>query len=235
MKGFLEDEALEREPPRDTELTLGSGTLLAVFFALVAICGLCFGMGYALGARGSKGPVFQNQGPAAGPAQQLPADSPQGKPSAMAAASAPPAVQTAANGTPAAPGPAAPGASNTPAIAAGTPPVQQPQDGGWHPVQSAMPGAPNAAPATQPAPAATVQPAMPGQNALMVQIAAVSNPEDASVLVGALRKRGYNVSATRNPGDNLIHVCIGPFSNANDANSMRQRLLNDGYNAIVLP
>jgi len=76
---------------------------------------------------------------------------------------------------------------------------------------------------------------MPSANALMVQIAAVSNPEDASVLLGALRKRGYAVSAVRNPADNLIHVCVGPFSNRNDANAMRQKLLNDGYNAIVLP
>ena len=45
----------------------------------------------------------------------------------------------------------------------------------------------------------------------MVQIAAVSNPEDASVLTNALRKRGYTVTARREPADGLIHVRIGPF------------------------
>jgi cell division septation protein DedD len=69
----------------------------------------------------------------------------------------------------------------------------------------------------------------------MVQIAAVSHPEDADVLVGALRKRGYAVSARRDPTDGLLHVQIGPFANRNDAYAMRQKLLNDGYNAIVQP
>jgi len=67
----------------------------------------------------------------------------------------------------------------------------------------------------------------------MVQIAAVSRTEDADVLVGALKKRGYAVTARRELGDNLIHVQTGPFSSRIDANSMRQKLLNDGYNAIV--
>ena len=67
----------------------------------------------------------------------------------------------------------------------------------------------------------------------MVQIAAVSRTEDADVLLGALKKRGYTVTARRELGDNLIHVQTGPFTSRNDANAMRQKLLNDGYNAIV--
>jgi cell division septation protein DedD len=67
----------------------------------------------------------------------------------------------------------------------------------------------------------------------MVQIAAVTHPEDAEVLVGALRKRGYAVSARRDPADGLLHVQVGPFSSRTDAYAMRQKLLNDGYNAIV--
>jgi cell division septation protein DedD len=69
----------------------------------------------------------------------------------------------------------------------------------------------------------------------MVQIAAVSHSEDADVLVGALRRRGYAVAARREPGDGLIHVQVGPFNNRNDANIMCQRLLGDGYNASVRP
>lgn len=67
----------------------------------------------------------------------------------------------------------------------------------------------------------------------MVQIAAVSNQEDADVLSNALRKRGYTVTAKRDPADDLIHVRIGPFATAAEANSWKNRLLNDGYNAIV--
>jgi cell division septation protein DedD len=71
--------------------------------------------------------------------------------------------------------------------------------------------------------------------ALMVQIAAVSHQEDANVLVGALRKRGYAVSVSRDAADNQLHVRIGPFSNRNDANAMRKKLIYDGYNAVVQP
>jgi DedD protein len=81
----------------------------------------------------------------------------------------------------------------------------------------------------------TVQPALGSNSPWMVQIAAVSHSEDADVLLSALRKRGYAVSARRDPGDNLIHVQVGPFSSHADAASMRQRLLNDGYNAIIEP
>jgi cell division septation protein DedD len=69
----------------------------------------------------------------------------------------------------------------------------------------------------------------------MVQIATVSHQEDADVLVGALRKRGYAVTVSLDAADSQLHVRIGPFSNRNDANAMRQKLLNDGYNAIVQP
>ena len=235
MSGIFENEALEQDQPRqDTELTLGSGMLLGVFFGLVLICGLCFGLGYALGARGSKGPVFQSQPPAAGPSPQMPGDSLQSKPSAAAQPPTPPSQQQAVDAAPVAAQTPAP-ASGAPAIAAGQTPTQTPNNGGWQAVQPAIPGVPNGT-QTAPQPAASaVQPAMLSQNSLVVQIAAVSDPEDANVLVGALRKRGYSVSANRNPADNLIHVCIGPFTNRNDANAMRQKLLNDGYNAIVLP
>ena len=69
----------------------------------------------------------------------------------------------------------------------------------------------------------------------MVQIAAVSHQEDAEVLTGALRKRGYPVSARRDPADNLIHVRIGPFKTRDEASRWRLKLLDDGYNAMILP
>jgi DedD protein len=68
----------------------------------------------------------------------------------------------------------------------------------------------------------------------MVQIAAVSSPEDADVLMGALRRRGYAVAARRDP-DGMIHVRIGPFSSRDEAEKWKLKLLNDGYNAILQP
>jgi DedD protein len=249
MRRFFDEDVRERPRGKnesETELTLGSGMLLTVFFGLVLLCGLCFGLGYALGSRGSRGPVFQSQPPAAGPSPQMPANLQQGKPSAALqppASSAQPmaAVQevVAAPGQPMAQG-QAPVAVPATAAAAGSnaaPSVQpavNPSNSGWHPVQPAMPG--GTAPQTaQTVSANQVRPAISGQVPLMVQIAALSNQEDADVLIGALRRRGYAVSAVRYPIDSLIHVCIGPFSNRMDANSMRQKLLSDGYNAQIVP
>ena len=41
---------------QDTEITLGTGKMLALFFGLVALCGLFFGLGFSLG-RGSVRPM----------------------------------------------------------------------------------------------------------------------------------------------------------------------------------
>jgi len=42
---------------QDTEITLGTGKMLALFFGLVALCGLFFGLGFSLG-RGSARPLM---------------------------------------------------------------------------------------------------------------------------------------------------------------------------------
>lgn len=241
MRRFFEDDV--REKPRggrDTELTLGAGMLLICFFALVLLCGICFGLGFALGSRGAKSPVFQSQTPAAGPAQQLPANTAGAKPSAAAQPPQSPvqpvnaAEQVAAGAPAAAPGLTQADGSTQASAAPAAPQVVTPDNSGWHPVQPAMQGAAGTMQSAQPA-ATAVRPAMSTQESLLVQIAAVSNREDANVLIGALRRRGYAVSAVHNPGDNLIHVCVGPFNNRSDANSMREKLLSDGYNAVVVP
>jgi DedD protein len=70
-------------------------------------------------------------------------------------------------------------------------------------------------------------------SALMVQIATVSHQEDADVLVGALRKRGFEATVSRDAFDGQLHVRIGPFNSLSEANAMREKLTNDGYNAVV--
>ena len=40
---------------QDTEITLGTGKMLGLFFGLVGLCGLFFGLGFSLG-RGSVQP-----------------------------------------------------------------------------------------------------------------------------------------------------------------------------------
>ena len=87
MRGAFDDR--EQEPARtrrDTELTLSSMTLLGIFFGLVLLCGLCFGLGYSLGRRNvSPPPASQQQ--EAGTQSPVQALGSHGKPSASAASS----------------------------------------------------------------------------------------------------------------------------------------------------
>ena len=82
-------------------------------------------------------------------------------------------------------------------------------------------------------PASTPAPASAATGSTMVQIAAVSHQEDATILVSALRKRGYAVVVRNEPKDSLFHVQVGPFASRDEAKAMRARLLGDGYNAIL--
>lgn len=222
------------KPRRDTELTLRSTTLLAIFFGLVLICGLCFGLGYAVGRHGSQEPSAASQA-AAGAQTSLQADGSRSKPSAITQNNIPPPPSAVAD-LPASvasdTNPVASSQSSAPVSSAGSL-LPQPQ------VRPALPAAANVSQPVQPAAGLgggrTVQPAIAPAGVQMVQIAAVTNPEDAEVLVNALRKRGYAVIARREATDSLIHMRIGPFSSRDEANKWSRKLLGDGYNAIVQP
>jgi DedD protein len=227
MRGLFDDREVEAEPEQhDTELTLSSTMLLFIFFGLVLICGLCFGLGYAVGHRAQPEPATATQ-PQADAQTTLVADGSRSKPSATPQSQVTPPAQHApadsvsADSNPIAESHAAGVADAGAASLAPTP------------VHSALPAV-SLQPSSQGASAGSVKPAT-SQLALMVQIASVTNPEDADVLVNALRKRGYTVTAHREPVDGLIHVRIGPFTSSDEANKWRQKLLNDGYNAIVQP
>jgi len=229
MRGVFDDEEQELRPVQarhDTELTLGSGMLLAIFFGLVLLCGLCFGLGYVVGHHSSPAPLA--------PTTQSTASSA----SAAAGNSATKPAATTESTQPSSPEPADAGQSSaTPSDATQTQPV--PAQTAAAPGQAVSPAI-NAGqrPVLTPASAAQVggpQAGGPMASGPMVQIAAISNVEDADVLTAALRKRGYGVTARRDPADNLIHVRIGPFASLAEANTWKMKLLSDGYNAIVQP
>jgi cell division septation protein DedD len=232
MNGVFGAREPERaEPHRDTELTLGFTALLSIFFGLVLLCGLCFGLGYTAGRRGTEEPSASL--PSAGSAATQP-DNGHSKPSGDAPSAASGAQPSAASDQQGSALPNTPGASvQSAAVAAasgssnGTPEVRPALDSAANPAQPGQPTASAVAPALGTAP--------PSAGSLMVQIAAVSQPEDSDVLVSALRKRGYAVTAHREPLDGLIHVKIGPFKTRDEADKWRQKLLNDGYNAIIQP
>ena len=52
-RGDDEQEWKQAQGARDTELTLGGGLLLLIGCGLILLCGVCFGLGYAVGHRGA--------------------------------------------------------------------------------------------------------------------------------------------------------------------------------------
>ena len=216
-------EELQPAASNDTELTLGLGTVLGLGVGLVVLCGICFGLGYAVGHRSSA-----NQGTAAvfaGPGGASLPSVKGNKPGAVGQAETSSPVPNAVDGN---------GSDSATAQAAGDAggDGSETRHGGGSSDDGRVKPALQASAASSAMPL-HVQPATSQIQGWMVQIAAVSRSEDADVLVNALRKRGYTVSARRELGDNLIHVQTGPYASRNDANEIRQKLLNDGYNAIV--
>ena len=55
----------------DTEITLGTGKMLVLFFGLVALCAVFFGMGYSLGKSSAK-PMGDVQAAVGAPQQHSP-------------------------------------------------------------------------------------------------------------------------------------------------------------------
>ena len=85
MRGVFDDNELKSaKPRRDTEFTLGSGTLLVLFVGLILLCGLCFGLGYKVGHHSAPEPSAASL--PAGAAAQAPtlAAGSRPKPSAIA-------------------------------------------------------------------------------------------------------------------------------------------------------
>lgn len=212
---------------RDTEITLGIGKLVGLFFLLVIVCAVAFGMGYTYGRNGNK---------------QL----------ATLAPDAPPAASTSAGAKPlSGQQTSTPGRADCPNgqnCQTGAAPAQ---DLGFYKAVEQKEANAHLAPAQlapqQPPPAA--QPSKPSQSqskqspvastmpatgtGYMVQVAAVSKREDAEVLQDALRRKQYPVLITSAAGDRLFHVQIGPFSDTKDAEATRARLVGDGYNPIL--
>lgn len=235
MRGVFEDREREQaRPGRDVELTLGFPSLMLIFLGLVVLCAICFGLGYNAGHRETP---EDSATPQSVPGAQT-AETTAAKPTGNAAASTSGSQPQAAGNQALADGSTSAGATvqGVAAAAAGGTPGQSRQ------VKPALGNLASQVQAGQ-ALSAPVEPAMErtlsqapaSAGTLMVQIAAVSQSEDSDVLVSALRKHGYAVTAHREPLDGLIHVKIGPFKTRDEAETWRQKLLNDGYNAIVQP
>ena len=216
----------------ERELTLSTGSILGIFFGLVLLCGVCFGVGYNMGRKSLPTPLALSDIPSDTAGSDA---SGAAKPSAGSPLNDMPAAQPA----PAAPAPVEKLEKPKPAPIVRKPP---PVDADADTATASTPAPSHTTESTTTPPVRTVSPSalMPGTGSassgtgsIMVQVAAVSHPEDAELLVGALRSRGYAVTARPGASDGFIHVQVGPFSSKPAAEAMRQRLLADGYNAIL--
>lgn len=207
---------LHDSDPQDREISLGTTTILGIFFALALLCAIFFGFGYSLGrhsvppvasaAEATAEPESGSSKPSSGSTQSLEPSAGQPSDAAGAAASRDDSGAGASDKTQQEP---------APVKTAVYPPASETH--GKSPItRTATPGA-----------GATIS------GSTVVQVAAVSHQEDANMLANALKQRGYTVSIRQTPQDKLLHVQVGPFANKKEADTMRQRLQADGYNAIV--
>lgn len=235
----------------DTEITLGTGRLLGLFFLLAAICGVFFSVGYSLGKSTAREQALNDQPTqvlAASPASASTLGQSEDKPSAVLASkpgAETPEQKPASDSTSQSPltfykavqgkGDAAP------APAKENPPAAAPKIPAGE-VAALSPKSSAAVPASGPAShgAGTNSQGdhsapMTGPGTIVVQIAALSREDDAVSLAGALRKKDYNVFVVNNPAtnDKFYHVQVGPFATVREAEAMKAKLTAEGYNPIV--
>ena len=216
------------------ELTLSTSTILFIFIGLALSWALFFGFGYNMGSKGRQ----------AAPANAADNSDPTGSSTNFNSFKPSPASPAGSLQSPTASAPVNSGtgpittfapaptsrATTSPSSVATSAAAEAAEDA--PPPPRPLPGAPAriTLPPSSSIPQATN--AAAGTGSFVVQVAAVSHQEDADLLVGALRGKGYSVTAHTEP-DRLVHIQVGPFNNRKDADAMRQRLLSDGYNAIV--
>ena len=199
---------------KDTEITLGTGRMLAIFFALVLVCAFFFSIGFSLGRRTSAavGSTLQSvPGTTVAPVVRPSAVKNNGRPASSGAQAGDYSFYKAVG-------------SKTTDSALAPKDTKSPSEGGSSPADTS----------TKSSPSATPLPATSSGGTYYVQVAAVSRQEDAESLVEALQKKQYPAAAINNPsGDKFFHIQVGPYGELKDAEAMRQRLIGDGYNPIV--
>ena len=221
---------------RDREITLGTTTLLGIFFGLAILCATFFGFGYSMGSKHTVATVSPNGDPVV--LRNLTGGKPSsGNPyAAPQVGSQPGKSDSSGGGTPYVPPPVAVKTAPLPPPGTTAPPeafetTEASTSAAAKTVKtSAMP---------TPAPSAALVVATPATTAaangqqFVVQVAALSHQDDAEMIQTTLKRRGYAVVIRPDAGDHLLHVQVGPFGTRKDAEAMRQKLLGDGFNAYI--
>lgn len=193
----------------DTEITLGTGKLLFLFFALVGVCALFFALGYSLGRKSE--PSLASNAPA----------TPQ--------VSSNTSKSSGTGSTPAQPMTFYKAVEQKEANPQLTPPVDSKND-----TTAATATPATTTPASTPPANPNDSPTALPTAGYFVQVAAVSKQEDAEALVDALKKKEYPAFvAAQVSSDKLFRVQLGPFVEVKEAEGMRTRLIGDGYSPIL--
>jgi DedD protein len=206
---------------QDTEITLGTGRMLAIFFAFVLVCAFFFAIGFSLGRRTTLAGIGSALGVSA------PAPSTIVRPSA--------AKNNAAQPTPASNDFSFYKAVGEKSADSGLTP-QDPKSAAANttPASTSTPVPTNPSADAPPKDATEAGTAAPVVGGYYVQVAAVNRKEDADALVEALKKKQYPAFAANNATtDKYYHIQVGPYADLKDAEAMRARLISDGYNPIL--
>ena len=205
----LEDELQQLHETRtpEREISLGTATILGIFFLLALLCAGFFGFGYSLGRRSAQAAVIPG---AAAPREETKQDTPfsnfKNSPAPVTAKGIPSAeIEPQATS----------GETHSPASGS-----QKPDTG-----TSQSPAA-NLASDTAPA---------VGTGEYVVQVSAPTFQKDADHLVTVLKQQGYVAFVRRQGGDQYFHVQIGPYATKAEAEVIRKKLETDGYKLPFIP
>lgn len=215
---------------------VSSRQLLAAFFAVVVLCAVFFSLGFFLGHRErspdsslatEQVPSSSSDAPSAvnTPEQPATSDRPAGS---AAGGSSDQGTSGSASSANASPG------SSVDSSTVGTPGAtvhEEPVNG-----QAAARSA-----TAQPVALQTTSPASPGKvpSGPLVQVAALTNQQDANDMVGVLQSRGYHALVLTpqeaRATDDLFRVVAGPYQTRAEAEQARKRLAAAGFKPFLRP
>jgi cell division protein FtsN len=204
------------ETQGEKELILGNKQLISLFFVVVALCGVCFAMGYIIGRNSSKPAVAADapQPQAAAPVQSQDPEPPRETSQASPESSSPSPV---AQDTP------AQHSDGSAAAPASDPVMTRPGRDVVEPARVSQPDSATVAPVSAP---------QSGGGAYL-QVGAVSRV-DAENLVRTLKEEKLPALMVESPKKGLYRVLVGPYRQTADLAEAKSRLKTLGFdNAFV--
>ena len=188
---------------QDTEITLGTGRMLALFFAFVLICAVFFAIGFSLGRKTTVVSANISSGPVGVPAAVVRPSA--GKENTQPAQSTDFSFYKSVS-------------SNT-------------TDAELKPREAQPQPAATTDPSKSTTPAASPAPASGGYFVQVAAVSREEDAE--SLVEALKKKQYPAFTANNPSADKFHHVQVGPYADLKDAEAMRARLIADGYNPIL--